>query len=67
MTAVTDLGSSVMVASQDDLRRAVRRALARCGMSFAELASQARKGRFETTEARRAWVAIGDLGHLADR
>jgi hypothetical protein len=55
----------VIVADEDDLREAVRRTLERSGLSFEELAEQARTGNFETVRARMAWVAIGDLGELA--
>jgi hypothetical protein len=55
----------VVVADEDDLREAVRRTLERSGLSFEELAEQARTGNFETVRARMAWVAIGDLGELA--
>lgn len=53
------------MADEDDLREAVRRTLERSGLSFEELAEQARTGYFETVRARMAWVAIGDLGELA--
>lgn len=62
---VPDEDETVMMASEDDLRQAVRGALQRCGLTYAELATQARSGRFENVQARMAWVAIGDLGHLA--
>lgn len=57
--------ADVEEATDDDLRVAVREALARCGLTFDELAEQARTGSFDTVAARLAWVAIGDLGHLA--
>lgn len=59
------LRPDVIVADEDDLREAVRRTLGRSGLSFEELAEQARAGNFETVRARMAWVAIGDLGELA--
>ena len=52
-------------ATEDDLREAVRGALDRCGLTYDQLAEQARTGDFSTARARMAWVAIGDLGHLA--
>jgi hypothetical protein len=66
MSIEVEAEPSVVEASEDDLRLAVKRALDRCGLTFSELEAQARTGRFETLEARRAWVAIGDLGHLAE-
>lgn len=54
------------VADKDDLREAVRGILERAGISFAELAEQGRTGDFKTVTVRMAWVAIGDLGELAD-
>jgi hypothetical protein len=57
--------SKVVIADQRDLRIAVRNALAMSGYTFQQLEGQAKTGRFETRKARRAWVAIGDLGHLA--
>lgn len=66
MTALLPDRQDLLEASQEDLRVAVRLALTRSGLTFAELAEQAEKGRFDSIRARRAWVAIGDLGHLAD-
>lgn len=65
MTATLPERPDVIVADEDDLREAVRRTLERSGLSFEELAEQARTGNFETVRARMAWVAIGDLGELA--
>jgi hypothetical protein len=66
MTTVTDRPETeVLIASEDDLRVAVSKVLARAGLTFAELEQQAKTGGFETFRARRAWVAIGDLGRLA--
>jgi hypothetical protein len=56
----------VLHATDTDLRVAVRNALARAGCTWAELEDQARRRDFTTTRARLAWVAIGDLGHLAE-
>jgi hypothetical protein len=66
MTATLPERPDVIVADEDDLREAVRRTLERSGLSFEELAEQARTGNFKTVRARMAWVAIGDLGELAD-
>jgi hypothetical protein len=57
----TTITSEVDVLSQDDVQAVVNRTLADLGLSFAELAEQARKGRFDTIEARLAWLAIGAL------
>ena len=65
MTATLPEQPNVIEADEGDLREAVHSALARSGFSFAELAEQARTGRFKTVRARMAWVAIGDLGRLA--
>ena len=64
MTAVADQ-PDVVEATEADLRRALKRALKRAGVTYAELAEQAKTGRFESVQARLAWVAIGDLGELA--
>jgi hypothetical protein len=62
MTAVIDPGADVEVATNEDNRQAVRNALRRAGVrSFEELAQQARTGRYTSTRARLAWMAIGDL------
>jgi hypothetical protein len=66
MTATLPERPDVIEADEDDLREAVRRTLQRAGFSFAELAEQAHTGYFTTVRARMAWVAIGDLGELAD-
>lgn len=53
-------------ATEDDLRQAVCNALARCGLTYDELAAQAAADDYSSFRARLAWVAIGGLGHLAD-
>ncbi len=55
----------VMEATEEDLRIAVARALEHCGLTWDELEAQGRSGDFESVSARIAWVAVGDLGHLA--
>jgi hypothetical protein len=50
----------VDVLSQDDVAAVVNHALVSLGVSFAELAEQARSGHFSSIEARLAWLAIGD-------
>jgi len=57
----TTMTSDVDVLSRADARVAVRRTLADLGLTFEELAEQARVGHFETIEARLAWLAIGEL------
>lgn len=52
-------------ATVEDLRIGVRRALDHCGLTWPELETQGRTGDFTSVRARMAWVAIGDLGHLA--
>lgn len=64
MTAVLPDRPDVVEATDEDLREAVHHALTRAGLTFEELEEQALSGHFESIEARLAWVAIGDLGHL---
>lgn len=52
---------NVHVADREDLQKAVENALERAGCNFHQLAFQARRGEFESTRARLAWMAIGDL------
>lgn len=56
----------VIEGDEQDLRVAVRHSLDRSGFTFQELQAQAASGDFESVRARMAWVAIGDLGALAD-
>lgn len=53
--------ADVDVLSQDDVDAVVERTLTSLGISFDELAEQARSGHFDTIEARLAWLAIGEL------
>lgn len=59
--------SQVVKASRRDLRAAVKSAEKRSGFTYDQLAAQAQAGRFATVRARQAWVAVGDLGDLAQR
>ncbi len=59
MTAVLGPQGSVIELSAEDIRQSIANALRRVGCTFDELAAQARTGEFESTIARRAWVAIG--------
>lgn len=62
MTAIAERPESdVTQATATDLEEAVKNALEHAGLTFDELAEQARSGDFESTRARLAWVAIGDL------
>jgi len=66
MTALAQRPGNVVEASASDLRQAVAHALTQAGCaSFEELAAQARTGRFSSTKARMAWVAVGGLGEYA--
>lgn len=55
-----------LVASDLDVQIAVRRALGRIGMTYAELEQQARIGKFSSELARTTWTGLRDLGHVAD-
>lgn len=62
MTAVIGPDVDVKVATHDDTKKAIANALRRAGgVSFDELAEQARTGSYTSTKARLAWMAIGDL------
>lgn len=50
--------SEVEIASSEDVRRSVERALASIGMSLDELKRQAAQGRFSSNRARLVWMAI---------
>lgn len=67
MTTVIGADSVVETASYEDTRQAIKNALKRAGgISFDELAEQARAGRYASTKARLAWMAIGDLYGIVD-
>jgi hypothetical protein len=66
VTATLPERPDVEVASEQDLRVAVKHALDRAGLTFDQLAEQARTGRFDSVRAQLAWVAVGDLERLAD-
>lgn len=55
----------VHVQSAADLREAVRVALDRIGMSYADLEAQHRRGWYDSDLVRRTWVAIGGLSSYA--
>jgi len=57
---------NVAEASPADLRVSIRKAELRSGFTYDQLAQQARAGRFETFQARLAWVAIGGLREVLD-
>lgn len=53
-------------ATPEELRVAVASALSRAGVrTFAELEAQARAGRFDSVQARMAWVAVSTLGEYS--
>jgi hypothetical protein len=52
----------VEVASNADIRRAVRRSLQELGITYEELEQQAYRGRFQSNRARLVWMAIRDIG-----
>ena len=64
MTAVYD-DAEVDIASDADLRVAVRVALDSIGLTYEELANEAACRRFSSDRAHRVWVAIAGLGNLA--
>jgi hypothetical protein len=49
----------VIVLTPAEYRRARDKALAEVGLSYRELAAQARTGRFTSLRARKLWLAIG--------
>ncbi|WP_176358180.1 hypothetical protein [Mycobacterium persicum] len=53
--------AEVDVLSQEDVDAVVEHTLASLGLSFDELAEQARSGHFDSIEGRLAWLAIGEL------
>ena len=57
--------SDPIVATDDDLRIAVREAEHMCGFTYAELKAQHEAHRFESPKALIAWSAIYNLGDLA--
>jgi hypothetical protein len=57
----TTMTSHVDVLSRAETRELVRCTLSNLGLTFDELAEQARVGHFDTIEARLAWLAIGEL------
>lgn len=62
MTAVVEPEANVETATVEETRQAIRNALQRAGgITFDQLAEQARSGRYSSTKARLAWMAIGDL------
>jgi hypothetical protein len=52
----------VEVISEANIKSAVDRSLSELGVTFQELAEQARRGRFRSERARLVWMAIADLG-----
>lgn len=54
------LNPAVIEMNPTEWRDAVNRALKRLGLTYDELADQARHREFSSIEARKLWVAIGD-------
>ena len=50
---------TVIVVSEEEFRDAARRALAGLGLTYAELAEQARNRDFSSAQAHALWVSIG--------
>jgi hypothetical protein len=55
----------VIEVSQAEYRRAREAALKELGLTYDELAAQAREGRFTSLRARKLWLAIGRLPRSA--
>lgn len=54
----------VEFASDDDVRAGVERALAELGLTYEELAAQAKEGKFSSERARLTWFMISpDVEH----
>jgi hypothetical protein len=53
--------ADVDVVSPQDVDAVVDHTLRGLGLSFDDLAAQARSGHFDSIEARLAWLAIGEL------
>lgn len=51
--------TEVIEVSQAEYRRARESALRELGLTYEELAAQARSGRFSSLRARKLWLAIG--------
>jgi hypothetical protein len=66
MTAVLpDHPETVIEATDADLHAAIAGALERAACTWDELVTQGQSGRFDSIRARLAWIAISDLGDLA--
>jgi hypothetical protein len=65
MAAIDHEPEQDLIATDDDLRNAVRVALEALDITFAELAEEARNRQFSSDLARRTWMVIGDLGQFA--
>ncbi|WP_419922137.1 hypothetical protein [Candidatus Poriferisodalis sp.] len=51
----------VVVLSDDDVREAIKNALASAGCTWEELQAQAAEGRFASHHAREAWFVVATL------
>lgn len=61
MTTALQAAADVDVLSPKEVAAVVDRTLAGLGLSFDDLAEQARSGHFASIQARLAWLAIGEL------
>jgi hypothetical protein len=66
MTTTVSRHAELIESSEDETRRAVQSALVQVGMTYDQLADQARRGEFSNMTARMAWVAVRDLRDFAD-
>jgi hypothetical protein len=55
-------GGNVIEVSRSEYKRARDAALQELGLTYRELAAQARSGRFSSLRARKLWLAIGRRG-----
>ena len=58
--------SKVQVATDKDLRMAVRNALNRAGLTMEQLEEEARTSRFSSEDARRAWFVVSSVRQRID-
>ena len=57
--------TEVIISSEEDTRRAVRRGLEKLGMTWDELAAEAKTGRFSSERACLTWMALSELAEYA--
>jgi hypothetical protein len=66
MTTLLDNTESVIEATPEQIREAVRTAIRKSGFTYRELLSQARSGDFLTSDARKSWVIVGGFADYID-